>query len=64
MKVIFTKLQYIKNNTALQTFFWNAQLMSMIVFYVFFATESDFDIRFSLACLDFAAHEVTIFRNQ
>ena len=28
--------------------------MSMIIFYVFLAPESEFDIRFSSSCLDFA----------
>ena len=42
--------------------FWNTQLMSMIIFYVFLAAESDSDIRFPPSRLDFAAHEVTIFR--
>ena len=35
--------------------------MSMIIFYVFLAAESEFDIRFSLSRLDFAAQEVEIF---
>ena len=38
--------------------------MSMIIFYVFLAAESDSDIRFPPSRLDFAAHEVTIFRKQ
>ena len=43
---------------------WNTQLMSMIIFYVFLAAESDSDIHFAPSGLDFAAHEVTIFRKQ
>ena len=39
-------------------------MMSMIIFYVFFAAESDSDIHFPPPRLDFAAHEVTIFRKQ
>ena len=50
--------------TALQKKNWNTQLMSMILFYVFLAAESDSDIRFPPSRLDFAAHEVTIFRKQ
>ena len=41
------------HNTALQKKNWNTQLMIMIIFYV----------RFLPSRLDFAAHEVTIFRN-
>ena len=51
-------------HTALQKKNWNTQLMSMIVFYVFLAGESDSDIRFSASRLDFAVHEVTIFGKQ
>ena len=47
-----------------ENFFWNTQLMSMIIFYVFLAAESDSDICFPPSRLDFAAHEVTIFRKQ
>ena len=47
-----------------ENFFWNKQLMSMIIFNVFLAAESDSDIRFPPSRLDFAAHEVTIFRKQ
>ena len=32
------------NNTALQKKNWNTQLMSMIIFYVFLAPDSEFDI--------------------
>ena len=39
-------------------------MTSMIIFYVFLAAESEFDIRFSPSRLDFAEHEVTIFRKQ
>ena len=35
--------------------------MSMIIFYVFLAAESEFDIRFSPSRLDFAVQEVEIF---
>ena len=38
--------------------------MSMIIFYVFWAAESDSDIRFPPSRLDFAAHEVNIFRKK
>ena len=34
--------------------------MYMIIFYVFFAAESEFDIRFSPSRLDFAVQEVLI----
>ena len=36
-------------------------MMSMIIFYVFLAAQSDSDIRFSPSRLDFAVHEVEIF---
>ena len=35
--------------------------MSMIIFYVFLAAESEFDIRFSSSRLDFAVEEVETF---
>ena len=38
--------------------------MSMIIFYVFLATEPEPDISFSPTRLDFAAGEVPIFRKQ
>ena len=38
-------------------------MMSMIIFYVFLAAESDSDIRFPPSRLDFAAQEVTILEN-
>ena len=41
--------------------FWNTQLMSMIIFYVFLAAESEFNIRFSPSRLDFSVQEVEIF---
>ena len=44
--------------------FWNSQLMSVIIFYVFLATESESDISFAPSRLDFAACEVTIFGKQ
>ena len=43
---------------------WNAQLMSVIIFYVLLATESESDISFAPSRLDFAAWEVTIFGKQ
>ena len=51
-------------NTVLQKQNQNKQLMSMIDCYVFLAAESHSDIRFPPSRLDFAAHEVTIFRKQ
>ena len=41
--------------------FWNTQLMSMIIFYVILAAESEFDICFSPSHLDFAVQELEIF---
>ena len=38
--------------------------MSVIIFYVFLATESKSDIRFAPSRLDFVAWEVTIFGKQ
>ena len=35
--------------------------MSMIIFYVFLAAESAFDIRFTSSLLDFAVQEVEMF---
>ena len=44
--------------------FWNTQLMSVIIFYVLLATESESDISFAPSRLDFAACEVTFFGKQ
>ena len=38
--------------------------MSIIIFYVFFAAESESDVSFAPSRLDFAACEVTIFGKQ
>ena len=42
------------NNTVLQKKIWNTQLMSMIIFYVFLAAESEFDSGFYPSRLDLA----------
>ena len=45
-------------------FFWNTQMMSVIISYVLLANESESDISFAQSRLDFAAWEVTIFGKQ
>ena len=56
---VFTKitLRYKK-------FFWNTQLMSVIIFHVLLASEFESDIRLAPSRLDFAACDVTIFWTQ
>ena len=49
------------HNTALQKKNLNTQLMSIIIFYVFLAAESEFDNRFSPSRLDLAVQEVEMF---
>ena len=53
-----------KGNTALQIFFWNTQLISVIISYVLLSTESESEISFAPLRLDFAACEGTIFGKQ
>ena len=55
---------YGNGNTALQEKNWNTQLMSLIIFYVLLATDSESDIHFAPSRLDFAAFEMTIFGKQ
>ena len=43
---------------------WNTQFMSMAIYYVLLAAESEFDISFAPSSLDFAVCEVTIFGKQ
>ena len=47
-----------------KNFFWNTQLMSVIIFYVFLVTESDSEISIASSRLDSATYEVTIFGKQ
>ena len=42
-------------------FFWNTQMMSMTIFYVFVATESESDICFASSRLDLAVPKLWIF---
>ena len=60
----FETLFAIVDNTALQKKIWNTWLISVIIFYVFLATESKSEISFAPSRLDFAACEVTIFGKQ
>ena len=59
------KFKILTNNTALQKKKLKYTIDEYDIFLnVFLAAESDSDIRFLPSRLDFAAHEVTIFRKQ
>ena len=50
-----------RHQSALQNFFWNTQMMSTIICYVFLAAESESEIRFASSRLDLAVPKLSIF---